>query len=274
MALEIRVRVGVIQFTFLFTFSRTMVSLVLPVLFLLLAGSFACPYLKRRESADSIERAKHDPLNLGLTSRRLSSDEAPIVDHAPITSRPFCKKIRGEIAQATRNNICTVYTDLSADFATLIKGKNVSFLSDLYAGAVRLAFHDAGEISIRVGDFMGPDGCLSTDPHSAGLVEASSIVAIILEPLWQRYCDKVSRADFWVLFAKFSIEAADPTHTISIPYYYGRLDNVYCESGYGRLPDGEDGLTGIQKVFVGQMGLTMDDAGKRQTMGACICLGF
>ena len=41
----------------------------------------------------------------------------------------------------------------------------------------------------------------------------------LLEPIWQRYCDLISRGDFWALIGKLSVEKADPTGTIDITYY-------------------------------------------------------
>jgi hypothetical protein len=136
------------------------------------------------------------------------------------------------------------------------------YLSALYGGAVRLSFHDAGEFDIRTTDSAGPDGCLSSASDNAGIVEPASVVVSILEPMWQKYCNQISRADFWALMGKLSVEAADPTRTISIPFYYGRTDSVgACEAGAGRLPGAEGGYASVQQVFVTQMGMTMSDAG-------------
>jgi hypothetical protein len=41
---------------------------------------------------------------------------------------------------------------------------------------------------------------------STGLLEYDSPVVTIMEPLWQTYCDKISRADFWVMFAKLVVD--------------------------------------------------------------------
>ena len=110
-------------------------------------------------------------------------------------------------------------------------------------------------------DTSGPDGCLCTTVgDSAGLVEATSPVFTIIEPAWQSVCDKISRADFWALFGKLAIESADPTHTISINYQYGRKDQSTCSVGCGRLPSAQGGMPVIQQVFVKQMGLAITDA--------------
>jgi hypothetical protein len=45
---------------------------------------------------------------------------------------------------------------------------------------------------------MGPDACINIDPNKA-LKEPASFVMTLLEPLWQKYCDLISRGDFWAL---------------------------------------------------------------------------
>ena len=140
--------------------------------------------------------------------------------------------------------------------------------SDLFGKSVRLAFHDAGEVDLtKPTDTMGPDGCLSSSGDNAGLVEPTSPVVTILEPIWQQYCDKISRADFWVLFAKLvlqytALQNNNGFYSISINYQYGRKDKKYCEAGKGRLPNAQNGVKAIKQLFVNQMGLTMNDAGK------------
>ena len=70
------------------------------------------------------------------------------------------------------------------------------------------------------------DGCISNTRPNLGLVEPTSFVMISLEPLWQKYCDLISRGDFWALIGKLSVEKVDPTGTMNIPYYYGRVDKT------------------------------------------------
>jgi len=128
---------------------------------------------------------------------------------------------------------------------------------------LRLPFHDAAEVDItNASDKNGPDGCLSGSPDNAGLVESTSLIKTIVEPMWQTMCDKISRADFWVLMGKLAVEATDPTATIRINYQYGRKDSQDCSSAYvngvGRLPDAQSS-TEIQEVFVNRMGMTVNE---------------
>jgi catalase (peroxidase I) len=85
------------------------------------------------------------------------------------------------------------------------------------------------------------------DRH-AGLIESYTI----LDPIWQKYCDKMSRGDFWALFAKLSIEEADSTGQITVPFQFGR---IYSPDGRGRLPNAQSGLSAVQSVLVEGLGL-------------------
>ena len=105
---------------------------------------------------------------------------------------------------------------------------------------------------------------MSHEGDSAGLTEATSLVNTVIEPLWQQMCDRISRADFWVLFGKLVVEAATAPATtgaaVSVAFQYGRRDNVECEGGAGRLPSAQGDLAEIRRVFLTQMGLTLNDA--------------
>lgn len=131
---------------------------------------------------------------------------------------------------------------------------------------MRLVFHDVGEVDIRNSvDLLGPDGCLAQNGDSAGLTEATSLVNTVMEPIWQSVCDRISRADFWVLFGKLVVEAAAPSLVAPLVYQYGRVDNMVCEGGGGRLPSAQGGLDEFNRVFVNQMGLTMREAGNKSS---------
>jgi len=132
---------------------------------------------------------------------------------------------------------------------------------NLWGSALRLAFHDAGEVLMtNTTDMMGPDGCLSSDPASNGLNTDDCLTATVIEPFWQNYCDYISRADFWVLFAKIVIEYAESTGHLNFPFQYGRVDaTTSCEAGYGRLPDATRGMPAIVDLFVNNMQMTLED---------------
>jgi hypothetical protein len=157
---------------------------------------------------------------------------------------------------------------------------NALALSSIYGQAIRLAFHDAGEVDLTdPSDQLGSDGCLSADPGNKGIIESTSYVYTLIEPLWQDNCDYLTRADFWALIGKLASEISAkpvdiinlPGEYITIPYQYGRKDNKQCNLGgpgepKHRLPSGQEGFhgyNGFEAVFLQRMGLTMDDVGMK-----------
>ena len=182
---------------------------------------------------------------------------------------------------------------LAADPATLFDGglniqQQIYRVANILGNAARLAFHDAGEVDIRTADKFGSDGCLSDSGPNSGLKEVNTVAMTIIEPLWQKYCDKISRADFWVLFAKIALESGlpggrfdkfvaffippiplepgvNPNSYLNLPFQYGRIDAVgNCDAGANRLPGHQPGLSEFKRVYVDDMGLTVRDGGKWQ----------
>ena len=79
--------------------------------------------------------------------------------------------------------------------------------------------------------------------------------------IFQNYCDKINRADFFALIGKYAVELSEPTKTIKIPFHYGRRQVNDCSYGIGRAPDAQNGVDAIRDSFVTGMGLTFTDAG-------------
>jgi hypothetical protein len=166
---------------------------------------------------------------------------------------PYCIKTKGKVPLSTKKNVCSANIGISKSFEKIVKkyAKNRLDLSHIFGASLRIAFHDAAEVDINKTDLYGPDGCLSTNSDdNAGIIEASSPIFTVLEPIWQEHCHEISRADFWVLFAQKVVQYADPTKTIDMNYQYGRKDNVGgCNGGSGRLPNPQ--LCGdIHKTFI------------------------
>lgn len=131
--------------------------------------------------------------------------------------------------------------------------------TNLIAISVRVAFHDAAEFNINTTDLLGPDGCLSSDPDNAGMIEDTSLVMTTLESIWQNYCDRISRADFWVYIAGISINLASG-YKVSIPFQYGRSDATECQNdGTGRLPSGQFFYNDTENFFLNQLNLNIED---------------
>lgn len=240
-----------------------------------LAGksSAACPFSRMlRANVDDVKLEQQSTLFDEETSRFRPPNNPPPNNPPPNNPPPnnpgnppenlpgpVCAKNGGLAAVTDSNNICSTYNSVKNAFQSILPVDRRD-RANLFGAVVRLAFHDAGEIDIRTNDNYGPDGCLSDSSDNAGLIEGNEEVAAILEPIWQEHCDVISRADFWVMFARLALQEAASVKPMIIPYHYGRKDNTVCNDFSGRLPDAQFGLDVITEVFVNQMGLTIDDA--------------
>jgi len=180
----------------------------------------------------------------------------------PIT--PNCKLTSGYSVTSTKKDILYVYEHAKNDFNALIDGyKGDRFeefwVSDIFGNTMRATFHDCGEFLPDSEDNYGCDGCFSDTEANAGLLEDDAIILTFIEDIWQKYCDKITRADFWVLIGKFVAEKGDPTKRINIPFSYGRPDNTKgcTANAEGRLPNHQIGFSEYTRVFVDQMQMTL-----------------
>lgn len=184
------------------------------------------------------------------------SPTLPISGYLP---GPQCKA--GSLQPQSLASMCTLTTSIKSDFSNLIAGYNTAQRAQLFGASIRLSFHDAGEIALQnLTDRLGPDGCLSISSDNFGLIQAQEEVYSIIEPIWQKYCQQISRADFWAYWGKLVAETA-ATAPISIVYHYGRVDNSECNGGAGRLPSAfMVDVDAVKSTFVTNLGLTLTDA--------------
>jgi catalase (peroxidase I) len=214
------------------------------ILFGCISYAAGCPFLK----------------SLQGDRRELRNSTAVEIDAKIKNRKSLCAKTNFAPAKPTKESICSAYFDVDSLFSDLLNS-NVETTATIFGSVMRLAFHDAGEVNVGdSNDRLGPDGCLANDGSSDGLTEDDSITVKFLEPIWQQVCDRISRADYWALLGNLVLERAI-FPSIPMFFHYGRKDNVRCEGGAGRLPQDTQGHTEIQRVFVDQMGLTMNDAG-------------
>jgi hypothetical protein len=189
------------------------------------------------------------------------------LNNVPVPSQsfsyPICVKTKGARVNYTNSNMCLPYNNMKAALnnAVTLIGNDQSKLADLYGAAVRLVFHDAIDLDLTKPDLLGADGCISDAAGSIGLIEQISPIFTILEPIYQANCDKINRADFFVLFGKLVIEKAEPTNTIKLQYQYGRKEVTDCSGYAGRDPDPQLGVDTIVQAFIVQLGLNYVDAG-------------
>lgn len=227
----------------------------LPILFVCLNSLLwvnSCVYQQHATNNRTNLRSPHNIIN---NHRRLQ-------DHSlssPIS--PYCYKTNGAVVAPSSSNVCQAYHGIKQSYYSQLPTNDFD-LSDVFGQSIRLAFHDAAEADLtKSGDVLGPDGCISDSPLSNGLLEADSYVTTLLEPIWQNYCDLISRGDFWALIGKLAVEKAERRSVVTIPYRYGRVDSANCQSGAGRLPDAQMDFNGLTRFFVAQLGLTIFDAG-------------
>ena len=169
----------------------------------------------------------------------------------------------------TRAGICAAYASVEAAYKNAVASQpNQQALANLLGASLRMAFHDAVDLDLTQPDLMGADGCIGDSQGSAGLVEPdTSPIYTVMEPIYQANCDKINRADFFVLFAKFVVEKSEPTGYIQLPFQYGRRETQDCSAGgagIGRDPDAQDGFAAIKQAFITQMGLSYTDAGNHE----------
>jgi len=174
------------------------------------------------------------------------------------SSNPFCVKTNGRPPKISTKGIQTAFKAIKTLFYGQLSAyvnNTLRYLWSVYAGEI---------------DLTNPDGCISNTTPNKGLKEPTSFVETLLEPLWQKYCDLISRGDFWALIGKLSVEKSDPTGTINIPYYYGRVDKADCILSDAKNPLPTPfallntptplGASLVQR-FVNCMGLTVNDIG-------------
>jgi hypothetical protein len=160
---------------------------------------------------------------------------------------------------------CSAAAGITTAFNALVasgtySANNVMAQSQLFGVAVRVAFHDGGEGTVLdSADTMGSDGCVSDTDENNGLRGDTTLVVTVMDPIWQEYCDQISRADFWALFAKLTLDYAASSSSLVNNFYYGRVDTTDCAAGEGRLPGAQAGQDGFQSFFVDQLGFSLSE---------------
>jgi len=240
----------------------------------------SCPFLHQESENSANTNENHVHANIALypiptfrtTSRPTTLQPKKSPTAVPVsapTAVSVCKKTKFAYPTVTAASTCTAYKQIRADFIALLPPGGTSAgdftRANIFGKALRLAFHDAGEIDITQPDKLGPDGCLSNTAENAGLIPfgtvTSTMVDSLFEPIYQKYCDSISRADFWALLGWLSINLSSGG-AIPISFQYGRKDAVTCNvpKDKVRLPNAQSGRGAINQVFIAQMGLTLTDA--------------
>ena len=106
-----------------------------------------------------------------------------------VVQASVCKKTNFAAAASSSANICSAYyKNVLAGFTALLPVAGTSAndftRSNILVKALRLAFHDAGEIDITQTDKLGPDGCLSNTIEIPFGSMTSTIVDQLFEPIF------------------------------------------------------------------------------------------
>jgi hypothetical protein len=133
--------------------------------------------------------------------------------------------------------------------------------AEVIAGAIQLAFHDAGTWDPTKTNKGGMDGC------ACELKEANKgldYIKGILEPVYEKYSSLLSRADFWAIVGNAAVKAAVPAADapLEVGFKYGRAD-VDCDACTlavaDRLPNEDFSADHVMEVFRDRMGFTQTE---------------
>lgn len=130
---------------------------------------------------------------------------------------------------------------------------------------VRLAGHDFMDFRLTKGGKSstgGADGCMNfNDPDNKGL--AQCLIRFKVQNIFEKYCDKLSLADFIVVMGEMVISrletnynADDPFNAETLAFKFrenlmiGRQTLEKCPNAVGLMPNPEEGCEGLKRVFI------------------------
>jgi len=196
-----------------------------------------------------------------------SSTGRRLLSTAEVRSNGFPELTTTTIA-SIGEDFCAILTGgCDTDSAGAYNGVTSGYTADLdradvVAGAIQLAFHDAGTYDpTNTTAPGGPDGCAcDKKDENAGL----DYIKDILEPIYEKYSDYLSLADFWVVCANVAIEVSVPKNSvIDNAFQYGRSDHDDCDgcalSVANRLPDSSLSTDHVLEVFQDRMGFNKSE---------------
>lgn len=145
----------------------------------------------------------------------------------------------------------------------------IKFLLDADNGAhrtvraacwVRFSGHDF--MDFRRGGGGGSDACINfEDPDNKGLPKC--VIESGLPRLYQKWCDKISLADFIVIAGEAAMIRTSPEYRWSgmfrggtwaqklrDNFRAGRVTNKKCTEEIGLMPDAEEGCHALKEIFI------------------------
>lgn len=194
-----------------------------------------------------------------LTTVELGSNGFPTLTAATVESieEDFCKLVPTQGNDRTAGCGADKQTfDLSAGTET--RDQAYEARADVIAGAIQLAFHDAGTWDPSKTNKGGMDGC------ACDLKEANKgldYIKELLAPVYNKYKSKLSLADFWVICGNAAVKASVPAANapLAVGFKYGRAD-VDCSqctlAVADRLPNENFSADHVMEVFRDRMGFS------------------
>merc|ERR1712086_368293 len=228
----------------------------------------SCPFsrMQRRSElsddplkARALDVAAHRSSLIGnsrrlLSNAKLMANGYPTLEQSTIDDieTDFCLLVDTTI-DSTRN-VCSISGGLTGGGESANEAR-----SDITAGAIQLAFHDAG--TYDASDAENPGGADGCACDKFGPNKGLDYIKDVLEPVYNSYSDKLSLADFWVICSNAAIKSsvAEADAPLSVGFKYGRTDHtcVDCDvTGASRLPDESKSTDHVEDVFVTRMGFS------------------
>jgi hypothetical protein len=193
-----------------------------------------------------------------LSEVKLGSNGFPTLTAATVTSiqKDFCEIVP---TQNTRNAGCGTGKSFDLDAGVETQDQANEDRADVIAGAIQLAFHDAGTWDPTKTNKGGMDGC------ACDLKEANKgldFIKEVLAPIYNTYKKHLSLADFWAICGNAAVKAAIPAadaSKVSVGFKYGRAD-VNCDACTlavaDRLPNEDFSADHVMEVFRDRMGFS------------------
>jgi len=193
-----------------------------------------------------------------LSTAKLGSNGKPTLEQSTVDSieTDFCALVPTNVN--TRTGVgCSV----TGGILTSGRDDSNEARSDVTAGAIQLAFHDAGTYDPSATEKGGMDGC-ACDKKEANT--GLNFIKAILAPVYTKYEAYLTRADFWAIVGNAAVKASVPAANapLTVAFKYGRSD-VACDSCTlavaDRLPNENLSTDHVRDVFITRMKFTQKE---------------
>lgn len=197
-----------------------------------------------------------------LTAIEVGSNGFPTLKQTTVDAieEDFCKLVPTQGNDRTAGCGSSKQT-FSLDAGTETRDQAYEERADVIAGAIQLAFHDAGTWDPSKTNKGGMDGC------ACDLKEANKgldYIKELLAPVYDKYKSKLSLADFWTICGNAAVKASVPAENapVEVGFKYGRkdVDCTKCTLAVAdRLPNENFSADHVMEVFRDRMGFSQTE---------------